>query len=136
MAPNKDSSTPSSVVLGTGDAHYEEMFATLAGYHQDKMTAVLAYEADLAPLIYGGSDMFLMPSLFEPCGLGQLIAMRYGSVPVVRHTGGLADTVREPRTGFVFHDFNASELWHAIQREPSMCTTQTNRFGGTSRKMA
>lgn len=104
------------VVLGTGDAHYEEMFATLAAYHQDKMTAVLAYEADLAPLIYGGSDMFLMPSLFEPCGLGQLIAMRYGSVPVVRHTGGLADTVREPRTGFVFHDFNASELWHALQR--------------------
>ncbi len=104
------------VVLGTGDGQYENMFATLAAYHPDKMTAVLAYEADLAPLIYGGSDMFLMPSLFEPCGLGQLIAMRYGSVPVVRHTGGLADTVREPVTGFVFHDFREEELWHALQR--------------------
>jgi starch synthase len=92
------------------------MFAALAAYHPEKMTAVLAYEADLAPLIYGGSDMFLMPSLFEPCGLGQLIAMRYGSVPVVRHTGGLADTVREPVTGFVFHDFSTEELWHALQR--------------------
>jgi starch synthase len=104
------------VVLGTGESQYEEMFAALAAYHPDKMTAVLAYEADLAPLIYGGSDMFLMPSLFEPCGLGQLISMRYGSVPVVRHTGGLADTVREPVTGFVFHDFNTEELWHALQR--------------------
>jgi starch synthase len=104
------------VVLGTGDGQYEQMFAQLAGYHRGKMTAVLAYEADLAPLIYGGSDIFLMPSLFEPCGLGQLIAMRYGSVPVVRATGGLADTVHEPHTGFVFHTFNTEELWHALQR--------------------
>lgn len=104
------------VVLGTGDAQYEQMFAQLARYHQEKMTAVLAYEADLAPLIYAGSDMFLMPSLFEPCGLGQLIAMRYGSVPIVRATGGLADTVQEPVTGFVFHEFNEESLWHAVQR--------------------
>ncbi|MBK8989314.1 MAG: glycogen synthase [Chloroflexi bacterium] len=104
------------VVLGTGDSHYENMFAQLAAYHRQKMTAVLAYEADLAPLIYAGSDMFLMPSLFEPCGLGQLIAMRYGSVPIVRATGGLADTVQEPITGFVFHDYNEEAFWHAIQR--------------------
>lgn len=104
------------VLLGTGDYQYENMFATMAGYHQDKMTAVLAYEADLAPLIYAGSDIFLMPSLFEPCGLGQLIAMRYGSVPLVRHTGGLADTVQEPQTGFVFHNFSTEDFWHALQR--------------------
>ncbi len=104
------------VLLGTGDYEYENMFATMSSHHPEKMTAVLAYEADLAPLIYAGSDIFLMPSLFEPCGLGQLIAMRYGSVPLVRHTGGLADTVREPQTGFVFHQFNTEDFWHALQR--------------------
>lgn len=113
------------VVLGTGDGQYEEMFAHLSSYHRQKMTAVLAYEADLAPLIYGGSDIFLMPSLFEPCGLGQLIAMRYGSVPLVRATGGLADTVQEPLTGFVFHNFNTEEFWHALQR--AIYVYNTNR---------
>lgn len=60
--------------------------------------------------------MFLMPSLFEPCGLGQIIAMRYGSVPVVRATGGLADTVRDGTTGFSFYDFSTAALWDTIQR--------------------
>jgi Glycogen synthase len=70
------------VVVGTGANHYEDMLRHLAGYHTQKMRAVLAYAPDVAPLVYGGSDLFLMPSLFEPCGLGQMIAMRYGSVPV------------------------------------------------------
>jgi starch synthase len=104
------------IVLGTGAAEYENMFKQLAAYHQDKMTAFLDYNAGLAPLIYAGSDMFLMPSRFEPCGLGQMIAMRYGSVPVVRATGGLADTVHEPITGFVFHEYNAGAFWHGVQR--------------------
>jgi starch synthase len=104
------------VVLGTGAPEYEAMFAQLASYHRDKMTAVLAYNAGLAPLLYAGSDMFLMPSRFEPCGLGQMIAMRYGSVPVVRATGGLADTVREGDTGFVFYEMGAYALWEAMQR--------------------
>ncbi len=104
------------IVLGTGEAHYEFMFAQLAGYHRDKMTAILSYNAGLAPLIYGGSDIFLMPSLFEPCGLGQLIAMRYGSVPLVRATGGLADTVQDSITGFSFYDYNSDAFWHAMQR--------------------
>jgi starch synthase len=104
------------VVLGTGAQEYEEMFARLAGYHKDKMTAFLAYEADLAPLIYGGSDIFLMPSRFEPCGLGQLIAMHYGCVPVVRATGGLADTVQEMRTGFTFYNYSVDDFWRAIQK--------------------
>ena len=104
------------IVLGTGEAHYEAMFAQLASYHRDKMTAYLAYDPDLAPLIYGGSDMFLMPSLFEPCGLGQLIAMRYGNVPVVRATGGLADTVQDGITGFTFFDYTSDAFWQALQR--------------------
>ncbi|MCP4417931.1 MAG: glycogen synthase [Chloroflexi bacterium] len=104
------------IVLGTGAAEYENMFANLAAYHPNKMTAYLNYDANFAPLIYAGSDIFLMPSLFEPCGLGQLIAMRYGSVPVVRATGGLADTVLDGETGFSFHEYTADAFWHALQR--------------------
>ena len=103
------------VVVGTGDSRYEDMFRRLAGYHRNKMRAILAYAGDLAPLVYGGSDMFLMPSLFEPCGLGQMIAMRYGSVPVVRATGGLADTVHNGVTGFVFDPFSADAFWNALR---------------------
>ncbi len=104
------------VVLGTGEKQYEDMFAHLAGYHRDRMTAILQYNAGLAPLIYGGSDIFLMPSLFEPCGLGQLIAMRYGSVPVVRATGGLVDTVQDTVTGFSFHQHSVGAFWDALAR--------------------
>ena len=104
------------VVLGTGAKRYEDAFAHLAGYHPRKMAAILTFASDLAPQIYAGSDLFLMPSLFEPCGLGQLIAMRYGSVPVVRSTGGLADTVQDGHTGFTFHEFTADAFWVALQR--------------------
>lgn len=104
------------IVLGTGNPQYEDMFSRLASYHRDKMAAYIGYHAGLAPLIYAGSDMFLMPSLFEPCGLGQMIAMRYGSVPIVRATGGLADTVHDGITGFSFYELSADALWNAIQR--------------------
>jgi starch synthase len=103
------------VVLGSGAAHYEGMLRHLAGYHRERMTAFIGYDAELAPLIYGGSDLFLMPSLFEPCGLGQLIAMRYGAVPVVRATGGLADTVRAGVTGFTFPNYSAEDFWSALR---------------------
>ena len=103
------------VVLGTGMPEYEHMLAQLADYHE-KMTAFLFYDPDLAPLIYAGSDIFIMPSRFEPCGLGQLIAMRYGSVPVVRATGGLVDTVQDGITGFLFSDYSSEACWQALQR--------------------
>jgi starch synthase len=103
------------VVLGAGEPNYEGMLRHLAGYHREKMTAFIGYDAALAPLIYGGSDVFLMPSLFEPCGLGQLIAMRYGSVPVVRATGGLADTVRDSVTGFTFPGYSSDDFWNALR---------------------
>ena len=104
------------VVLGSGSAHYEDGFRHIASYHREKMAAVLAYNGDLAPLVYGGSDVFLMPSLFEPCGLGQMIAMRYGCVPVVRATGGLADTVRAGVTGFTFFECTSDDCWDALSR--------------------
>ena len=104
------------VLLGSGDPHFEHVMGQMANHYPHKMKPIFAYRADLAPLIYGGSDMFLMPSRFEPCGLGQLIAMRYGSVPVVRATGGLADTVTEGRTGFLFESYSAEAFWQAIAR--------------------
>jgi len=104
------------VVLGTGMPEHESRLAYLADYHSEKMRAFMFYDADLAPLIYAGSDMFVMPSLFEPCGLGQMIAMRYGSVPVVRATGGLADTVQDGITGFTFDDYGSDPFWQALQR--------------------
>ncbi len=104
------------VVLGSGAKEYEDMLSHLASYHKSKMTAIFAYAPELAPLIYGGSDIFLMPSLFEPCGLSQMIAMRYGCVPVVRETGGLADTVRDGITGFTFYGFTSDDFLYAIHR--------------------
>ena len=104
------------MLLGSGEAEYEQMFAQFAQYYPDRMSATFEYRADLAPKIYAGSDIFLMPSLFEPCGLGQLISMRYGSVPVVRATGGLADTVEDEETGFVFDGYSTDSFWHAVQR--------------------
>lgn len=104
------------VLLGSGETEYEQMFSQFAQYYPGKLSATLAYRAELAPLIYGGSDMFLMPSLFEPCGLGQLIAMRYGCLPVARVTGGLADTIEDTQTGFLFDGYSSDSFWHALQR--------------------
>ncbi|NUM43103.1 MAG: glycogen synthase [Anaerolineales bacterium] len=104
------------IVLGTGADEYEQMFTRLAHYHKDKMRAYLTYDAMLSQLIYAGADMFLMPSRFEPCGLGQMIAMRYGTVPIVRMTGGLADTVYDGSTGFTFFDYTIDAFWNAMYR--------------------
>jgi starch synthase len=113
---NNEAGEAQFVVLGTGAPEYEQMLAQLTSYHRRKSAAFLTYAAELAPLIYGGSDLFIMPSRFEPCGLGQLIAMRYGSVPVVRATGGLADTVQDGVTGFTFNDYSSDAFWEALQR--------------------
>lgn len=110
------------VVLGSGDKYYEDMFENIRSRFPEKMGLYLGFNAILAQRIYAGSDMFLMPSRFEPCGLGQLISLRYGTIPIVRFTGGLADTVNEynPETssgnGFGFSDYSGRELFNAIKR--------------------
>ncbi len=109
------------VVLGSGDEVYQEMFTEIAKRYPDKFAVTIGFDPVLARKIYAASDMFLMPSRYEPCGLGQMIALRYGSIPVVRKTGGLADTIidyiEEPERGygFVFEKYEASALVRAIK---------------------
>ena len=110
------------VALGTGDPRHEEALAAAGRRFPMSAGIFLKFDAALAQRIYAGSDLFLMPSRFEPCGLGQMIAMRYGTIPVVRKTGGLADTVTEwdARTGngngFLFTEYDAQALAEAVER--------------------
>ncbi len=111
------------VVLGTGEPRYQDFLNDLSGRYPQQVRAWLKFDLALAQHIYAGSDLFLMPSRFEPCGLGQLLAMRYGSIPLVRYTGGLADTVHEYTgpgqgngNGFVFGPYEASHLLAALDR--------------------
>jgi starch synthase len=109
------------VILGTGEYRYEEMFRHAAREHGDKVSAQIVFDESLARQVYAASDLFLMPSQFEPCGIGQLIALRYRSVPIVRETGGLKDTVISfneftgEGTGFSFANYNAHEMLQTIK---------------------
>ncbi len=113
------------VLLGSGDATLETAFVAAAGRYPGQVVVRIGYDAELAHRIYAGSDCFLMPSRYEPCGLGQLIALRYGAAPVVRRTGGLADTVtefdpaRRSGTGFTFDVFAVPALLDAVRRAAS-----------------
>jgi len=104
------------IVQGLGDPWLATEFTALQRDFPDQFRFVEKFDADLAQRVYAGSDLFLMPSCFEPCGLGQMIALRYGTIPVVRHTGGLADTVFEGVNGFVFYEQTGSELFAAVKR--------------------
>jgi starch synthase len=110
------------VVLGTGEARYQDLWRALAARHPDRIGTRIGFDEPLAHLIEGGADMFLMPSRFEPCGLNQIYSLRYGTVPIVRRVGGLADTVRDDapgrRTsnGFVFEDYAPEALLGALRR--------------------
>ena len=109
------------VVLGTGDAKYENMFRHFAWKYSGKVSANIFYSEDLSHRIYASCDAFLMPSLFEPCGLSQLMSLRYGTIPIVRETGGLKDTVEpynefeKTGTGFSFTNYNAHEMLNTIR---------------------
>ena len=104
-----------AVILGTGDPKFEEAAQSLHNLFPEKIKIELRYDASLARQIYAGSDMLLMPSRYEPCGLSQMIAMRYGCVPVVRATGGLNDTVKHGETGFVFDKAHHMSLMGAVK---------------------
>jgi len=106
------------VLLGSGQPYLQDAMRRHAAAHRGRIAVRLGFDAGLAQRIYAGSDAFLMPSRFEPCGLGQMIALRYGSVPIVRATGGLNDTVREgwDGNGFVFHQYEARHFIEAIDR--------------------
>ena len=109
-------------VLGTGDADYENALRYFEGKYPGTMAARIQFDAALSQRMYAGADMFLMPSLFEPCGLSQMIAMRYGTLPIVRETGGLKDTVQPYNqftgegTGFSFANFNGDEMADTVFR--------------------
>jgi starch synthase len=108
------------VALGTGEPQYEEIFKTLAAKYPDKFLVKVAYDNTVAHQIEAGADMFLMPSRYEPCGLNQIYSLKYGTVPVVRATGGLDDTIEpfngKTGTGFKFSEYSADALLGAIER--------------------
>ncbi|WP_300260760.1 glycogen synthase GlgA [Clostridium sp.] len=109
------------VILGTGDYNYENHFRGLQEIYPTKVSANIKFDNVLAHRIYASSDIFLMPSLFEPCGLGQLIALRYGAIPIVRETGGLKDTIHPYNkyngigNGFSFTNYNHNDLMYVIE---------------------
>ncbi|GBF77245.1 glycogen synthase [Paenibacillus sp. 598K] len=108
-------------ILGSGDPHYEGLLLDKAHHHPDKLAVQVRFDERLARQIYASSDLFLMPSRFEPCGLSQLLALRYGSIPIVRETGGLVDTVQAYNefegtgNGFSFTNYNAHDMLHTIR---------------------
>ena len=104
------------VVLGSGEHDIEARFRALADMFPEQLAVRIGFDIALSRRIYGGSDLFLMPSRFEPCGLGQLYAMRYGSIPIVHAVGGLRDTVTDPQTGIAFAPATAIALLAALER--------------------
>ncbi|MBR4039086.1 MAG: glycosyltransferase, partial [Clostridia bacterium] len=110
------------VVLGMGEAKYTNLFSWAESEYPGRLAARFAMNHQLAHRIYAGADMFLMPSQFEPCGLSQLISLRYGTVPIVRETGGLRDTVlsynkfTDEGNGFSFFNYNAHDMLHTVRR--------------------
>ncbi len=123
------------VVLGKGDKKYEEFFHWAAQQYPGRMAVRLDYNEELSMAIYAGADLFLMPSKSEPCGLSQMIAMRYGTVPIVRETGGLKDTVhpyeawRDAGNGFTFANYASNDMLHVIREAVYLYKDFPDAFG-------
>lgn len=119
------------IVLGKGDDKYQRLFRKASGAYKGRIFVKVGFGERLAHLIYAGSDFFLMPSQYEPCGLGQLIAMKYGTVPIARKTGGLADTIQDydhiaqTGTGFLFSDYSPYAMQDAVKRALCVFTDKT-----------
>ncbi|MGN1456508.1 MAG: glycogen synthase GlgA [Acutalibacteraceae bacterium] len=124
------------VVIGTGDDKYENLFRHYEWKYKDRVSANIFYSDNRAHKLYAAADAMLMPSRFEPCGLTQLIALRYGTVPIVRETGGLRDTVQpynwydQSGTGFSFKNYNADEMLAAINYAKTVYFTQRDNWNG------
>jgi starch synthase len=124
------------VIVGTGETRYEQILLHWTRLYSDRIAVKLGYDEASAHLIEAGTDLFLMPSRFEPCGLNQMYSQRYGAVPVVRHVGGLADTVADANatnlsmgraTGVVFHDATTDDLFRALNRGFVLCQNKVRR---------
>lgn len=129
------------VVLGTGDGNYEQFFRDLQAAYPHQVRAILRFDRNLSRRIYAGSDLLLMPSRSEPCGLSQMIASRYGCVPLVRETGGLADTVRPydrnsgEGNGFTFSRYDAGDLLHAVWEAFGVYRYEREKWNALVRKI-
>lgn len=130
------------VLLGTGMERYHDVFTEVSEKYPNKAAIFLKFDDILAHKIEAGADFFLMPSKYEPCGLNQLISLRYGTIPIVRKTGGLADSITDINTtnatqgtGFVFHDYNSTELLEIIKKAIAFYRTPKNRVTIIQRAM-
>ncbi len=129
-------------VLGKGDEYYHRAFLRKAKQHSGSVQVTIGFEETLAHKLYAAADFFLMPSRYEPCGIGQLIAMRFGTVPIARRTGGLADTIkdydhlRRAGTGFLFHDLSSSALLDGVKRALCVYTDAAAMKGLAKNAMA
>ena len=126
------------LLLGTGEHNYELFFEEMALRHPDKVAVSIAFNPEIAGKIYAGADVFLMPSRSEPCGLSQMIACRYGTIPIVRKTGGLGDTIQDCRlgsgNGFVFEDYSAGALLETIRHANDLYTYHEDNWNDLMRE--
>ena len=122
------------VVLGTGEWYYESVFRDLANQYPGRVSVNTFFNEGFSRKVYAGSDIFLMPSQFEPCGIGQLIALRYGTLPLVRETGGLKDTVKpynqftDEGNGFSFMNYNAHDMLYTIEQAVGLYRFQPKKW--------
>jgi starch synthase len=122
------------VLLGTGDKKTQKFFSTMASKHSDKFACFIGFDDELAHLIEAGSDMFLMPSKFEPCGLNQMYSLMYGTIPIARKTGGLADTVQpfNPKNGtgngFLFEKYTVADMISAVKNAVKIFSGDQNTW--------